>query len=123
MTSEGMEMDRGLAELLTPLLQGMRVFRGVNFCGDEFTFPEVGDYVHLESWTSTSTSPSVSVGFGQDHLWDVWLPAGTRAIVTNPREREVILPPSIFFLVLRVERGEIDERPSNRILAEAVQTE
>ncbi len=123
MTSEGMEMDRGLAELLTPLAQGLRVFRGVNFCGDEFALPEVGDYVDFENWTSTSTDPSVSVGFGQDHFWDLWLPAGTRAIVTNPREREVILPPSISFLVLRVERGEIRGRPCNHILAEAVQTE
>ena len=106
-------INAGMTELLAPLPTGQRLFRGVRTWG--FEEVQAGDDVLSTTWLSTSSVPQVSASFGSIY-WDIYVPAGMRAIVTNPREAEFILPPGTVLHVLKVE--EFDVWTGKRIVAE-----
>ena len=89
-----------LTEKLLPMSEETRVFRGILVD----TKPVVGE-VELKAWTSTSADGASALGYASKELWDIRVPKGTKAIVTNADEAEIILPPETKLRVLEVKTG------------------
>ena len=116
MTTEFKEVNTGLMEYLKPISQDMRLFRGV---GSQADLPEFrpGEIISGPRWTSTSASLPVADRFAREAIIDLRVPKGTRAIMTNVSEQEVILPPGTQTRIIDDVR---DDDGMRRITAEVV---
>ena len=123
------KMDKGLHKITQPLKQELRVFRGEPGDVIDATPFTVGDVIEPNAgWISTSRSAPTAEEFGGQagRFWDIRLPEGTRSIVTNSAEAEVLLPPNARLRILGVEEWDYLEegadfaRYGERVIAEVV---
>jgi hypothetical protein len=93
--------------LMSPLQNDMTLYRGASLTSNLGGVVS-GDVIEGAGFISTSRSFSVAsdfVGGGSDGvLFQIHARAGTRAIITNPKEAEVILPHGARMRVLDVRR-------------------
>lgn len=93
---EGRETSsiKKLRKLFTPTTQEYRVYRGIRTSGfADAAALDAGDTFVTSGLTSTARSPATSLSFaGTDGvLFQIRVPQGTRAIITNSGETEMIL--------------------------------
>ena len=118
------EMNDGLERVLRKTTRDLRTYRGVK----KLDKPLVeGDVFEMPSWTSTSLDSNVARGFSSTYegayIFDIRMPKGTRAIITNPSEQEIILPPGARLMIHRIEElqpGDRDMR-TRRVIATVVE--
>lgn len=92
----------------------MVAFRGVPVTGQAraYDFLEPGDVIEEAAFVSTSRSAAVALDFIEGSetevniMFRLRLPTGTRMLVTNPREAELVLPPGSTLRVISVQTPE-----------------
>ena len=113
---------------MKPTTEEFRVFRGDKASLIVKDPVNVGEVYTTKNWFSTATHVEVAKDFGESseavsgyRIWDIRMPDGHRAIVTNQSEVEIILPKGSHFRIIRVDKptgGDIAER----VIAEVIET-
>ena len=98
--------DDDLDAAAKPLSEDMRVFRGQERKFRPGANLKEGDFMpDSQSWHSTTTNTRVSEGFadGDGDVLDIVVRKGTRAVVTNDEEMEIILHRATKFRVVKID--------------------
>ena len=109
-----------------PLKNNYVVYRGVKFNSTKYKSIEnlkEGQEFIWDSPTSTSANSISSLNFSggdkdgnESIFYQINVPKGTNAIVTNEREAEVLLQPGTKFRVSNIKNGGYDEQ-DNKIIS------
>ncbi len=132
MTSKYTEVNSQMFDASVKLHSPLRVFRGEPLSIIDDVPLQQGQIYSPSSWTSTATAAQRANRFAggpyeKGRMWDIRVPGGQRAVVTQPELGEVVLPPNTKLRILRVDKwddaitGELDFPVyRERVIAEVV---
>lgn len=99
-TEYGKEIASEVQRLFKPTTEDFITYRGIpDDLARNYAFG-IGDTIEFAGFTSTSRAARIATGFGGEFVFQIRVPRGTNAIVTNTSEYEVILPDKVKFKVI-----------------------
>lgn len=96
-TGKFAEIHKGMNDALRTVPKSMVLYRGVDGLPDTIAKAlSKGKSFDTPAWTSTSRSKEIADTFAEierDTMFELHIDAGTKAVITNDQEAEVVLPP------------------------------